>query len=43
MKEIENIFPSIEKKLKQKKKFTSITHTLEFFGLCQKCSRRISS
>ena len=38
MKEIEAMFPIIEKKFKQKKKFTSIIHTLEFFGFCQKCS-----
>lgn len=41
MKEIEQMFPAIEKKLKQKKKFTSIIHTLEFFGVCQKCSGSI--
>ncbi len=35
---IEKIFPLFEKKLKQKKKFQSITHTLEFFGVCQNCA-----
>lgn len=35
---LEKTFPLFEKKLKQKKKFQSITHTLEFFGFCQDCS-----
>ena len=38
MKEIEDLFPLIEKKLKRKNKFTNISHTLEFFGICEKCS-----
>ncbi len=38
MKEIEKLFPIIERKLKQKKKFTNIAHNLEFFGICEKCS-----
>ncbi len=38
MKEIEDLFVLIEKKLKKKMKFTNISHNLEFFGLCEKCS-----
>lgn len=38
MKEIENLFVVIEKKLKQKMKFTNISHSLEFFGICSTCA-----
>ncbi|OGH66584.1 MAG: hypothetical protein A3B90_00935 [Candidatus Magasanikbacteria bacterium RIFCSPHIGHO2_02_FULL_41_13] len=38
MKEIEDLFAVIEKKLKQKMKFTNISHSLEFFGLCNHCT-----
>lgn len=38
MKEIEDLFSLIEKKLKRKNKFTNISHTLEFFGICEQCS-----
>ncbi len=38
MKEIEDLFDVVEKKLKQKMKFTNISHSLEFFGICKKCS-----
>ena len=38
MKEIEDLFEVVEKKLKQKMKFTNIIHNLEFFGICGKCS-----
>ncbi len=38
MKEIEELFDLIEKKLKKKMKFTNIVHNLEFFGLCHHCS-----
>ena len=36
--EIENLLSKLEKKLKQKNKFSKILHSLEFFGLCNKCS-----
>jgi len=39
--EIEKLFPVLEKKLKRKNKFESLTHTLEFFGLCKKCSQKV--
>jgi Fur family transcriptional regulator, ferric uptake regulator len=35
---IENDLKEIEKKIKRSRKFNVINHTLEFFGLCQKCS-----
>lgn len=38
MKEIEDLFEVVEKKLKQKMKFTNIIHNLEFFGICGKCT-----
>lgn len=38
MKEIEDLFLLIEKKLKKKNKFTHISHSLEFFGTCEKCN-----
>ncbi len=36
--EIEELLDKVEKKLKQKNKFSKILHSLEFFGLCAKCS-----
>ncbi len=36
-KEIEKLLLSVEKKMKQKNKFSKILHSLEFFGVCAKC------
>lgn len=36
--EIEDLLSKVEKKLKQKNKFSKILHSLEFFGLCKKCT-----
>lgn len=36
--EIEKLLSSVEKKLLKKKSFSRILHSLEFFGLCSKCS-----
>lgn len=37
--EIEGLLSKVEKNLKQKNKFSKILHSLEFFGLCAKCSK----
>jgi len=36
--EIEKLLSTIEKKLVKKKSFSKILHSLEFFGLCSKCT-----
>lgn len=36
--EIEELLSKVEKKLQQKNKFSKILHSLEFFGLCKKCT-----
>ena len=35
--EIEELLSKIEKKMKKKNKFSKILHSLEFFGVCEKC------
>jgi Fur family ferric uptake transcriptional regulator len=35
---MENIFEQVEKKLLKNKKFKNIVHSLEFFGVCARCS-----
>lgn len=37
--EIEELLGKVEKKLKQKNKFSKILHSLEFFGVCNTCSK----
>lgn len=36
--EIEELLTKLEKKMKKKNKFSKILHSLEFFGVCQKCT-----
>jgi Fur family ferric uptake transcriptional regulator len=36
--EIEELLTNVEKKMKKKNKFSKILHSLEFFGVCQKCT-----
>lgn len=36
--EIEELLTKVEKKMKKKNKFSKILHSLEFFGVCQKCT-----
>ncbi|PIQ77469.1 hypothetical protein COV82_04255 [Candidatus Peregrinibacteria bacterium CG11_big_fil_rev_8_21_14_0_20_46_8] len=37
--ELENVLPSIEKKIHASTKFTKIDHALDFFGLCVQCAK----
>ncbi len=37
LESIEKLLSALEKKMKQKNKFSKILHSLEFFGICSKC------
>lgn len=38
IKQLEDIFPQVEEGLRNLKDFTLVNHSLEFFGVCGKCS-----